>query len=269
MRYLNTIGLAVLITGLWGASCAAQYTPSGSYQQSCRNVGVEGSTLYANCPDRNGDWQPARLPDFQRCAGDIGNDNGVLRCDMRPNEYQPAPQDNGQNGAPSGSYVQTCRDISTTGNTLEATCDTGTGDWTRTSLPDANQCTPGSIQNIHGRLECTKADYNQGYGQGDRRDNGQGYGQGDRRDNGQGYGQGDRRDSGQGYGQDDRRDNGEITEVPDGPYMQTCRKIRISGSTLFATCRTSYGRWRQASLRSFDECTSEIENHNGRLVCTR
>jgi hypothetical protein len=264
MRYLKTFGLVILTTALWGASCAAQSAPSGSYQQSCRNVGMEGSTLYASCRSINGQWQSASLPDFQRCAGDIGNDNGTLRCDMRRNEYQPAPQANWQNGVPGGSYAQTCRDIRTNGNTLEATCDTGSGDWTRTALQDINQCKPETIQNIHGRLECTKADYNQGYGQG----TGQGYGQGDRRDNGQGYGQGDRRDNGQGYGQGDRRDYG-ASEVPDGDYMQSCRNVRVSGSTLLATCRQRNGRWRQASLRYFNQCTSDITNYNGRLACSR
>src|SRR5258708_6257932 len=242
MRYLNTFGLIVLTTALWGAPCAAQSTPPGSYQQSCRNVGMEGSTLYASCRNSNGQWQSASLPDFQRCAGDIGNDNGTLRCDMRPNEYQPAPQGNWQNGAPSGSYAQTCRDISANGNTLEATCDTGSGDWTRTTLQNVNQCAPGTIQNIHGRLECTKGDYSQGdrrdngqgygngqgdrrdNGQGDRRDNGQGYGQGDRRDNGQGYGQGDRRDNGQGHAQGDRRGNRESTAEPQSTTLHSTRK---------------------------------------------
>jgi hypothetical protein len=222
---------------------------------------MEGSTLYASCRNSNGQWQSASLPDFQRCSGDIGNNDGTLRCDMRRNEYQPAPQaneyrpapqNNWQNGVPGGSYAQTCRDIRTNGNTLEATCDTGNGDWTRSALQDINQCKPETIQNIYGRLECTKADYNQGYGQG----NGQGYGQGGRRDNGQGYGQGDRRD----YG---------APEVPDGAYMQSCRNIRISGSTLLATCQLRNGRWRQASLRYFNQCTSEIENSNGRLACSR
>jgi hypothetical protein len=251
MRYLKTFGLIVLTAAFWNSGASAQNAPSGSYQQSCRNVGTNGSTLYANCRNSYGEWQSVTLPDFQRCRGDIGNDNGTLRCDMRGNDYQPAPQNNWQNGVPAGSYAQTCRDISVNGSTLEATCQQRNSDnWTRTALQNFNQCTSG-IENIDGQLECTKANYNQGYGQGDRRDNGQGYGQGDRRDNGQGYGRNYEND------------------VPDGAYTQNCRNIRISGSTLLATCQLRNGRWRQASLRYYNQCTSEIENYNGRLVCRR
>ena len=153
--------------------------------------------------------------------------------------FQPVAQNNWQNGAPGGSYEQTCRNIRTNGNSIEATCDTGSGNWTRTSLQDFNQCTAGTIQNIYGRLECTRGSSGQYNGQ----DN-----------NGQGY----RRDGGPAY------QNG----VPDGGYTQNCRNIRTSGSTLLATCQQANGRWRQASLRNFNQC-SQIENYNGRLVCSR
>jgi hypothetical protein len=244
MRYLKTFGLVVLTAAFWSSGASAQNAPSGSYQQSCRNVGVDGSTLYANCQNSNGDWQSARLSDYQRCGGDIGNDNGTLRCDMRNNNYQPIAQNNNwQNGVPSGSYAQTCRDIRTNGSTLEASCDTGSGSWTRTSLQSIDQCTSGSIQNIYGQLQCTRGNYGQNNGQYNGQDNGQ-------------Y----RRDGGPDYGQ-----NG----VPDGGYTQNCRNIRTSGSTLLATCQQRNGRWRQASLRYFNQCTSSVENSNGRLVCTR
>ena len=247
MRYLKAFGLIVLTAVLWNSGASAQNAPTGSYLQSCRDASTNGSTLYANCRNSYGEWQSVTLPDYQRCRGDIGNENGALRCDMRGNDYQPAPQITWQNGVPAGSYAQTCRDISVNGATLEATCQQRNSDnWTRTALQNFNQCTSG-IENIDGQLECTKANYNPGYGQGDRRDNGQG----DRRDNGEGYGR-----------------NYE-TDVPDGAYMQNCRNIRISGSTLLATCQQRNGRWRQASLRYYDQCTSEIENYNGRLVCRR
>jgi CVNH domain-containing protein len=244
MRYLKMFGLVILATAFCNPGASAQNAPSGSYQQSCRNVGVDGSTLYASCRNGNGEWQSARLPDFQRCAGEIGNDNGTLRCDMRVNNDRPAREGNRQNGVPTGNYAQTCRDIRTNGNALEATCEQRNGEWTRTALQDFNQCT-SSIENIDGRLECTKGNY----GQDNRRDNVQ--------DNGQGY----RRDGGP-----ERRDN---YEVPDGPFAQNCRNVRVSGSTLLATCRQRNGRWRAASLREFNQCTSEIENNNGRLMCSR
>lgn len=246
MRYLTTLGAVVLTMALWnpGTPCAAQTSPSGSYQQSCRNIGVNGSTLYASCKNSNGEWQSTQLQDFQRCAGEIGNNNGTLRCDMRENNFQPVSQGNWQNGAPSGGYTQTCQEIRTSGNTLEANCQTISGQWNRTSLQNFNQCI-GEIENNDGRLVCNKGGNNgQGYRNGDQ--------QGDRRDNGQGYRNGDRQ-------------NG----APYGGYTQTCQDIRTSGSTLQANCQKKNGKWRQASLRNFNLCTSEIENNNGKLVCSR
>jgi CVNH domain len=98
MRYLTTFAAVALTMALWtpGTSCAAQTSPSGSYQQSCRDIGVNGSTLYASCKNSNGEWQSTQFQDFQRCAGEIGNNNGTLRCDMRENNFQRVRQGNWQ-----------------------------------------------------------------------------------------------------------------------------------------------------------------------------
>jgi hypothetical protein len=253
MRNLKTLGLAVLTLALWnsGTSRAAQNgAPSGGYTQTCQDIRTNGSTLEARCQTRDGNWNRTSLQEFNRCTGQVENDDGRLVCNKEGNNGQGYGQGNGQgyrrdggperrDGVPSGGYAQTCRDIRTNGNALEATCDTGSGTWTRTSLPDFNQCTSG-IENINGRLQCTRQNY--------ERNNGQ--------DNNQGY----RRDGGP-----ERRDN----DVPEGDYAQTCRNIRTSGSTLLATCQQRNGRWRPASLREFNQCTSEIENSNGRLMCSR
>ncbi len=140
----------------------------------------------------------------------------------------------GHYGVPSGSYVQTCRDIRTVGNTLEAMCDTGSGDWTWTSLRNFNECT-GGIENIYGRLECTRGSY---YGQ---YSYGRNYGYGYRQYNS--------------YG------------LPEGSYVETCTNIHTVGSTLVATCQRRYGGWRRSSLRDYDECSGSIENVNGWLMC--
>jgi len=96
-------------------------------------------------------------------------------------------------------------------------------------------------------------------GQDDRRGDQQ---QGDRRDNAQG----DR----QGYQQGDRRDDGHFRDgAPEGGYRQTCRDILVAGNTLQASCEKRNGKWKQTSLRNFDRCTDQIENNNGRLVCSR
>src|SRR5258708_12120178 len=106
MRYLKAFGLIVLTAVLWNSGASAQNAPTGSYLQSCRDASTNGSTLYANCRNSYGEWQSVTLPDYQRCRGDIGNDNGTLRCDMRGNDYQPPPQ----NGAPTGSHLPNCHD---------------------------------------------------------------------------------------------------------------------------------------------------------------
>ncbi len=262
MRYLTTLGAVALTVALWSTGAAAQNGPSGSYQQSCRNIGVSGSTLYATCQNKNGDWQSTQLQDYQRCSSEIGNNNGSLRCYMRTNDYSNGNQGNWQNGTPSGGYAQTCQNIRMNGNTLEARCQTRSNSWTQTSLQNVNQCTSG-IENDDGRLVCNKGTNNGQYGngnqQGDRHDNGQ-YGNGDQQGNG--------RDNGQEYGQNNRYRLGQ-NGAPYGGYTQTCQNIRTSGSTLQASCQKKNGQWRQASLRSFNHCSSEIQNNNGKLVCSR
>ena len=166
---------------------------------------------------------------------------------------QPAQDDHGrgqdnrhedQRNVPAGGYAQTCQDIRTNGTTLEARCQTRDGNWNRTSLPDFNQCT-GGIENDNGRLVCNN-----------RTNNEQGYRHGEH--------EGDRRDNGRGDRHDEDRHG-----APYGGYMQSCQDIRIVGTTLQANCQKKNGKWRQASLRNFNRCTDQIENNNGKLVCSR
>jgi len=139
-----------------------------------------------------------------------------------------------QSGIPGGGYTQTCQDIRTHGDTLEARCQTRDGGWNRTSLRDYDRCN-SSIENDNGNLVCNK---------GDRRDD---------RDR-------DRREG------DRDRDRG---EGPRGGYRQTCRDIRTDDGNLYATCEKKNGKWKHTSLRDFRGCASEIENKNGKLVCNR
>lgn len=55
---------------------------------------------------------------------------------------------------------------------------------------------------------------------------------------------------------------------PGGSYRQTCRDVRVHGSTLSATCQDQGGNWRNTELRNFDRCNGEIQNLNGNLSCT-
>jgi hypothetical protein len=162
------------------------------------------------------------------------------------------------NGTPTGGYAQTCQEIRTNGSTLEARCQTRDGNWNPTSLQNFNQCTSG-IENDNGRLVCNKGtNGEQGYRSGDQ--------QGDRRDNVENDRQGDR----QGYQRDNNQDDRHARNgAPDGGYMQSCQDIRTVGNTLQANCQKKNGKWKQASLRNFNGCVSQIENNNGKLVCSR
>jgi hypothetical protein len=54
--------------------------PPGSYIATCRDVRLQGTTLYATCNDGKDHWLSASLRDVEKCNGDIANQNGALRC---------------------------------------------------------------------------------------------------------------------------------------------------------------------------------------------
>jgi hypothetical protein len=54
--------------------------PPGSYQQTCRNIRIDGDRLEATCQKRSGGWRDTSLKNFNYCRGRIENDNGHLRC---------------------------------------------------------------------------------------------------------------------------------------------------------------------------------------------
>ncbi len=66
-----------------------------------------------------------------------------------PAAIAPAPV---SNIPPAGSYLQTCRNITSNGTTVNATCETIGGAWVPTSLYFPN-CA-GDIANINGVLQC-------------------------------------------------------------------------------------------------------------------
>jgi CVNH domain len=56
------------------------YAPGGSYQQSCRNVRMNGGTLTASCPGPNGNWMTTSINPRSCRGADIANRNGQLVC---------------------------------------------------------------------------------------------------------------------------------------------------------------------------------------------
>jgi hypothetical protein len=71
----------LLITGsMFPQHAHAQSMPQGSYRTSCTDIRVEDRTLTAVCRIADGREQRTSLTDVDRCVGDIGNDDGALKC---------------------------------------------------------------------------------------------------------------------------------------------------------------------------------------------
>lgn len=185
MRYISALGVAALALAFGTATpSVAQSAPGGSYQQTCRNIGVRGSTLSAECQNTGGGWQSTQLRDYDRCRGEIQNINGSLQCTGNnrggygPGDDRGRDADRGRdrddhdrdrdrdrdydrdrdhdrdryNGAPRGSYYQTCQNVQVNGNTLTASCQKKNGKTRNTSLHNYQQCR--DIENDNGKLRC-------------------------------------------------------------------------------------------------------------------
>ena len=162
--------LAILAAFMLAAflTCAAQ-GPGGSYQQSCRDIRVSGSTLKAKCQSTGGGWHDSELANYQNCGSDIQNVNGKLQCTMRQdrvdNDNDRDDNDNDRDhdrgrhrgwnkGAPSGAYTQTCQNIHVSGNTLTADCRKKNGHMHNSSLRNYRNCR--DIENDDGKLRCER-----------------------------------------------------------------------------------------------------------------
>jgi hypothetical protein len=91
----------VLVAG----GAAAEDAPSGSYQDTCSDISMDGHTLNATCRTFDQDENQTSLPYANSCVGVVSNVDGVLACT-----------------GPTGSYALTCRNASVSGNTLTAEC---------------------------------------------------------------------------------------------------------------------------------------------------
>ncbi|MEL6169455.1 MAG: hypothetical protein AAFR35_12250 [Pseudomonadota bacterium] len=58
--------------------------PDGSYTATCRLPELKGAELTAICRRIDTSWQRTSLFEPARCAGDISNEDGTLRCTFRP-----------------------------------------------------------------------------------------------------------------------------------------------------------------------------------------
>ena len=128
--------------------------PGGaSYTQTCKDIKSHGDHLEARCKTVNGDWVHTSLDDYRKCHGQIINDNGQVALRGR---HRLCWRGVGYAGnAPSGSYLQTCREARVNGDDLEARCSTANGDWRSSKLDDFQKCR-GDIVNDDGHLRCAK-----------------------------------------------------------------------------------------------------------------
>src|SRR5215471_12353866 len=98
---------AILLVIMLGATSRAQFgeLPSGSYQQTCRDIRSNGSQLIATCRKQDGSYRNTAL-DTTSCRGNIVNDDGQLRC-ASVGTYGDGWQV-GSQPMPPGHYHKTC-----------------------------------------------------------------------------------------------------------------------------------------------------------------
>jgi hypothetical protein len=78
VKQISGLFAAMALAGI-AFSASAQAQPPGSYQESCRAIRMQGSTLSAVCRTVGGRERSTAL-NIARCVGDIGNNNGTLLC---------------------------------------------------------------------------------------------------------------------------------------------------------------------------------------------
>jgi hypothetical protein len=157
MRPLIIAGFALAVVTIVAAPAEAAKFPPGSYLQSCRNVYLDSSSgkqkLYAECPDQQGAWQHSGMQ-YQKCSGDIANQNGKLICaGQAPSGAQGPSNGGGAAALPAGSWQQSCRSPQLNGSMLTATCLRGGGGLNFSSL-DIRACGGGPVGNRNGNLFC-------------------------------------------------------------------------------------------------------------------
>jgi hypothetical protein len=217
--------------GVGYPNAAVAGLPGGTYTQSCQEVHIDGDDLVARCQNTSGNLHDAKLDDYRKCGGDIVNDNGKLRCIATPGYQAAYPPQPGYavNVEVSGPYTQSCKDIKSHGDHLEARCQAHDGDWHKTSLDDFHGC-HGQIINEDGNLRCVAA---------------------------------------AAYVGDRYPGIAYQTGLPGGSYTQSCEHIRVHGDDLEARCVNRDGNAHDAKLDDYQKCKSEIINDDGHLRCEK
>jgi hypothetical protein len=251
----------ILVPVLLGAAVAAIAAdpPRGTYLETCTAPAVDGSSLTATCKRADGSEQPASLANYQDCAGDIWNNDGVLGCS--------------QAAVPSGPYTESCEYASVVESVLSATCTTGGGAKVAASLPDYEKCLAGTIANVGGRLVCDtggspKGPYSKSCVGKDASD---GTLSALCMTRAGAYVPASLRNYEGCLADSIANANGALvcdwTEYPAGNYAKSCFFKKTSGRMLTALCLTKAGDLQRASLSDYESCRGGIDNVDGDLVC--
>ena len=144
--------------------------PRGSYRDSCQNAAIAGIYLSAQCAASDGGVNFTSIP-YRDCRGDIFNRDGDLACDgvnvriaprVQPVVAEPQQTEEGdliqpraaRMQLPGGSWAESCRSATLSGDILAAECLDGQGNWVPTALP-VSSCNGAEIVNQNGQLSCT------------------------------------------------------------------------------------------------------------------
>ena len=167
-RTALSLTAAVALAAMTLGTASAQNIPSGSYQQSCTNIRVNGDVLTARCTAPQGNRVRSSIGLSSCRRGDIANSNGQLTCNSngygRGRGNGNGYGNNGNNGygnngyggngrLPAGSYQQSCTNATMNGGVLTANCPAGNGARTTSSI-NASACRGADIANRNGRLQC-------------------------------------------------------------------------------------------------------------------
>jgi hypothetical protein len=99
----------ILLAGLGVSSPGrADGIPQGTYLDTCNDARVEGASLMARCRGADGMEHRSALVNFDRCVGDIGNNDGALSCNMGIAGRLPAPA---AVSPPVSQVVMRCDDL--------------------------------------------------------------------------------------------------------------------------------------------------------------
>ncbi|HSG30229.1 MAG TPA: CVNH domain-containing protein [Thermodesulfobacteriota bacterium] len=250
-------------------TCEKTNAPPGSYQQSCVNISVSGTTLQAFCKyiNKYGEqhWRSINFYDYDLCSDDISNFHGYITC-VKTN-------------VPRGSYLDSCISASKRYGELKAMCRTINGELKETTLNDTSDCT-ADISNNDGNLTCERtAELPAGsYLQtctNPSLDDTRLTALCEKRGGGNRSTTLEEIDRCTG---DISNYDGYLTcrktgEVPSGSYQQSCINPSITsdsgGRTLRALCRTISEDTNATSLREPDSCVGDISNNDGHLICRK